>query len=287
MIGEDAPLQTLASFRAYCADYAITTYDLVEDAVVNRILKQTSLLLSSLPWSGDVPSRHCRALRTAFTIKPDQKNIRKVTITVPGIYAVIGGGDVAVVDENGLGYIDEGDYVLINELDADMRCGSLRYDGYAKGEIHMTLDTFPESAVEITSTCEMLLPVVVGCSTIPVTQTYSIPRPGMPLGNSSEGTRWFDLPKDIITAFHMCAATKLDALAAAAINGGMAATDVPVKSVEIGDIKVAFGSAQTTTFSSLRSAIPQLADAPDSALSLLEPYLMAGTKRYASFTVVS
>ena len=204
MIGVDAPLQTLAEFRAYCADYALTAYDLVDDAVVNRILKQTSLLFTSLPWSGEVPSKHCRALRGSYIIKPDPKNIRKVTITVPGIYAVIGGGDVAMVDENGLGYIAEGEYVIINELDADMRCGTLRYDGYSKGAISMTLDSFPESDVEVTSTCEMLLPIVVGCNTLPVTQTYSIPRPGMPLGNSNEGTRWFDLPKDIFTAFSMC-----------------------------------------------------------------------------------
>ena len=81
--------------------------------------------------------------------------------------------------------------------------------------------------------------------------------------------------------------TKLDAVAAADINGGLSASDVPVKSVEIGDIKVAFGSTQVSSFSKLRSAVPQLTEVPDSALSLLEPYLFASTNRYATFSVVS
>jgi len=290
MMGVDAPLQTLADFRSYCSDYGLTAYDNVDDAVINRILKQTSLVLSNLPWLGDVPHRHCRALRSVYTIKPDQKNIRKVVVTIPGIYSVIGGGDVAMIDENGLGYIEPGSYVIINELDSDLRCGTLRYDGYTKGEIHMTLDSFPESDVEKSSTCEMLLPIVAGCSTLPVTQSYSIPRPGMPLGNSTEGTRWFDLPKDIAVAFIIIAAAKLDAAIAAAAGIGTSATiaDVPMKSVAIGDIKVEFGTTQTSSFTALRNAYPQLADAPDSALFLLEPYLTtSATKRCARFTVVS
>jgi len=290
MIGVDAPLQTLADFRSYCVDYGLTAYDNVDDAVINRILKQTSLVLSNLPWRGEVPHRHCRALRSVYTIKPDQKNIRKVIVTIPGIYSVIGGGDVAMIDENGLGYIEPGSYVIINELDSDLRCGTLRYDGYSRGEIHMTLDSFPESDVEKSSTCEMLLPVVAGCSTLPVTQSYSIPRPGMPLGNSAEGTRWFDFPKDIAMAFIMVAAAKLDAALSAASGIGInsAVADVPMKSVAIGDIKVEFGSAQASTFNTLRTAYPQLTDAPDGALTLLEPYLTTGADRqYAKFTVVS